>query len=216
MARFSNSGAAQLTGPAIVLAILLAGCHEARQSSSAPTPQASGHVAGPVAASAPPTSSPGTGSGASSLAASDPPVGACAARSLRARIGTRGGAAGTAFVQVQVRNTGSVGCVLPNFAQTTLVTDTGRHVAVLRHYRVPHRRPVVLAPGGWAHLALAIPEPANVPAELCDRVTLRSVDVALPPGRVATSVELRWTACARPDNRPAMSPLLPGRSAHAV
>jgi hypothetical protein len=140
----------------------------------------------------------------------------CASRDLRARLGAIGAAAGTAFLQIRVRNTGTGPCALPNYPGLTLVTDSGRRLSIRRHYPVDHSRPLELQAGGWAHIAIAIASSGDVPEAACGSATIRGAVLSVAAVPIGATIDVRWPTCTRPAHRPQVTPFLPGRPPHAI
>ncbi len=98
------------------------------------------------------------GSAPSAVGTASPPP-ACS--SIRAELGRLGGAAGSAYQTIRLRNTGTGTCRIGGFPSVEYVNRHHHMIGWPARHNPVKRRPQTLAPGVAARTVLQIPDPSN-------------------------------------------------------
>ncbi|MEJ8280160.1 DUF4232 domain-containing protein [Pseudonocardia spirodelae] len=193
-------------------AVLLAGC-----GSGGDWPSASGSAAGSGSATPAPSSAPATtsapvsdaggtggtggaaGTGGGNGASADTGSDRCHTSELAGSVlrDAGGGAAGSQYVTLSLRNQGSRTCYLRGFPGVSYVAgDDGHQVGPSAAMQGGHGSPVRLGPGGSAGATLRMVNVANYDAAACRPTAVRGLRV-YPPGETdSLFVPMEGTGCA--------------------
>jgi len=188
-----TSVAAGALGAAMCIAMagLVAGC------GSAPAPSAGPTVTVTVTAPASPAA---TASQSTVPVGTPTPTGppGCATATLKAALGSGGGAAGSVYYPIIFTNTSASACTLYGYPGVSFVTASGGQVgAAAKEDPVYPRQLVTLAAGGTAHAELQITDAQNYPSATCSPVAVHRLKV-YPPGQTsAIYVAITSTGCAK-------------------
>jgi Domain of unknown function (DUF4232) len=158
---------------------------------------------GSPSATVTPTQSPGTGPGTSPTSpATSAPAGSaeCTTASLHVTVGSRQGAAGTIYYNIDFTNVSTTSCFMRGYPGASLVSagsGAGSQVgADAKRTQVGAIRAVTIAPGQTAHAVLGITEAGNFPASKCQPVTVHWLKVFPPDQTVAAYAPLQTQTCA--------------------
>ncbi|WP_069712714.1 DUF4232 domain-containing protein [Curtobacterium sp. ER1/6] len=204
----STAAPVLLATTGIVLALALSGCSSGGPD-TAPTatrtvtaaPTTASASAPPAGSSAPSTAS--TPTAAPSSTGGTAAGGRCATGSLAGSIEAgSGGAAGSTYVHLALRNTGSSTCTLQGWPGVSFVGGgDGSQIgaAATRATESPHPT-VTLAPGAVAVAPLQVTTAANYPTEKCQPVAADGFRVYPPGSKESLFVrDSDFTACRSAD-----------------
>lgn len=207
----STAAPVLLATTGVVLALALSGCSSGgpdtaptatRTVTAAPTTGSSS--APPAGSSAPSTApTPTAPSSTGGTAAGDPAGGRCDTGSLAGSIESgSGGAAGSTYVHLALRNTGSSTCTLQGWPGVSFVGGgDGSQIsaAATRATDSPHPT-VTLAPGAVAVAPLQVATAADYPTEKCQPVAADGFRVYPPGSKESLFVRDKdFTACRSAD-----------------
>ncbi|MET3637492.1 DUF4232 domain-containing protein [Curtobacterium oceanosedimentum] len=179
-----------LASTGVVLALALTGCSSggtdtaptATETVTASATASSSPSTAPAAPSSAPSSSSASGGSAAGGSGSD--GGRCATGSLTGSIESgSGGAAGSTYVHLALRNTGSTTCTLQGWPGVSFVGGgSGAQIGAPATRDEASAHPTVtLAPGAVAVAPLKITQAENYPTATCDPVAADGFRV-YPPG----------------------------------
>jgi hypothetical protein len=141
----------------------------------------------------------------------------CAGAHLHATLGRREGTAGTTYQTVKFQNTGNTACTVKGYANTSFRTAKGQRVGPPSSHDnftgVPVHR-LTLKPGGFAHTAVAIPDPGNFPISLCKPHKTAKLRVTAPKRAIATVFPYHRMVCTIGDGTTRVGPLRKGPHPH--
>lgn len=174
-------------GPA---AVAVAACGT---SSSGSSPGTTGST---VTVTVPPSSGSSTPASASTSAG----LAECTTATLRVKIGSSNGAAGTIYYDIVFTNAGSGTCFLQGYPGVSLVSagsTVGSQIgADAKRDVVTPTRQIMLAAGQTAHAVLGVAEAGNFPASKCNPVTAHWLKVFPPDQTVAAYAPFTTQTCA--------------------
>jgi hypothetical protein len=195
-----------LLGTGIVAAALLTGCSSGGDGTptatatatetvtASPSSEPSSTASSPAASASSPASAPSASGGGGS---------ACAATSLAGSIEAgSGGAAGSTYVHLVLRNTGTATCTLQGWPGVSFVGDTdGTQLGnAAKLDRASAHPTVTLAAGQQAVAPLQITNAQNYPAGQCDPVSPDGFRVYPPGSKQSLFVAAtEYTACRSTD-----------------
>lgn len=208
----STAAPVLLATTGVVLALALSGCSSGgpdtaptatRTVTAAPT---TGSSSAPPAGSSAPSTAPTPTAAPSSTggtAAGDPAGGRCDTGSLTGSIESgSGGAAGSTYVHLALRNTGSSTCTLQGWPGVSFVGGgDGSQIgaAATRATESPHPT-VTLAPGAVAVAPLQVATAADYPTEKCQPIAADGFRVYPPGSKESLFVrDTDFTACRSAD-----------------
>jgi hypothetical protein len=202
-----------LASTGVVLALALSGCSSSSPDDAArptatetvtATPSASSSsVASSVPSSGSSSDSSSSASGGSASGGSGSDGGRCATGSLTGSIEPgSGGAAGSTYVHLALRNTGSTTCTLQGWPGVSFVGGgSGEQIGAAATRDESSAHPTVtLAPGATAVAPLKITQAGNYPTAKCDPVAADGFRV-YPPGSTESLLvrDAGVTACRSTD-----------------
>lgn len=188
-------------------AVLLAACGPAN-SGAAPAVSASPAASAPTTATAPTTdsapttaasSSPSPTAGGPTTAAAN--TAACTTKGLSIDIveASGGAAAGSNYLLVRFKNTGTTACTLYGWPGVSLVGDgNGTQLgAAAQRVQSGERRTVTVQPGKRTTALLQVSNAGNYPKKTCGPVTADGFRIYVPNQKAAVYVARKTPACSK-------------------
>jgi hypothetical protein len=138
----------------------------------------------------------------------------CPGAHLHVTLGRAEGTAGTTYQNIKFQNIGNTACTVKGYPSTSFRTAKGKRVGPPSSHDnfsgVPVHR-LTLKPGGFAHTAIAIPDPGNFPVSQCKPHSTAKLRVIPPKRVIATVFPYHTTVCTIGDGTTRVGPLRKGQ-----